>query len=76
MEEAWQEVLKSPDWLDRRREDTPRVALAWHEAETSENEAAGRWFAAAFHLRWLSQKDPSNADFTRRLKQALAKQKH
>ena len=27
---------------------------AWHESEASDDEAAKDWFAAAFHLRWLS----------------------
>ena len=40
------------------RQDAARLAHAWHESEAAA-EAAGNWFAAAFHLRWLCQLEPT-----------------
>jgi WD40 repeat protein len=74
MEEAWQEMLKSPAWLDRKRQDTARRARAWHETEARDDEAAQRWFAAAFHFRWLCRQEPKNVDARIRLGRACAEQ--
>ena len=34
----------------------------WREQQASDAERAGRWFAAAFHLKWLLKDDPMNAE--------------
>jgi WD40 repeat protein/serine/threonine protein kinase len=73
MEEAWQEVLKSPAWLEARQ-DAARRARAGHEAEARDDEAGQRWFAAAFHLRWLCRQEPKNVDAWIRLGRACAEQ--
>jgi serine/threonine protein kinase len=70
MEEAWQEVLKSPAWLDHLRQDAARRAYVWHEIAARDNEAAKRWFAAAFHLRWLAKLEPKNTEWQQRLAKA------
>jgi hypothetical protein len=72
MEDAWREVLKSPGWLDEQRQDSARRAHVWHEIEARDNEAAQRWFAAAFHLRWLCKADPKNVELQNRLRHAEA----
>jgi WD40 repeat protein/serine/threonine protein kinase len=66
-DEAWHEVQKSPDWLDYRGEDAALRARAWHEHEAEINETAGRWFAAAFHLRWLCKLDLNEGELKKRL---------
>ena len=60
-------MLKLPGWLERRREDAPRFARGWHENEAAADEAADRWFAAAFHLRWLRELEPGDARWRERL---------
>ena len=71
LEKAWDGLLRSPVWVDRRRQSAVRRHV-WHEVEASDNEAAERWFAAAFHLRWLCREEPKNVDFRRRLDRATA----
>jgi len=72
MEQAWNDVLKSPAQLDQQRQDAARRAHAWHEIETRDAEAAQRWFPAAFHLRWLCRQEPNNADLQNRLHHACS----
>ena len=71
----WPEITYSPEWLEYRTSSLEQCRFALHETEAEHWETERNWFAAAFHLRWLCQKDPSNADFQRRLKEADAKQK-
>ena len=72
MERAWEEVLKRPAWFAQHWQDSSRSAHAWHESEASDDEAAKDWFAAAFHLRWLSSAEPRNVDLQNRLRHAEA----
>jgi hypothetical protein len=66
-DEAWQEVLKSPAWLDRERQLTAKLVHNWHESEVRDDEAASRWFAAAFHLKCLVASDPGDVEWQREL---------
>ena len=61
-DEAWRVVLRSPAWLDQKRQDAAHRAYLWHVSEARRNEAAKCWFAAAFHLRWLYRHDPTDID--------------
>jgi WD40 repeat protein len=70
IEEVRHEVLKRPTWLDKKRQDAARQAHAWHEIEARDDEAAERWFAAAFHLGWLCKEDPKDVDLQNRLRHA------
>jgi WD40 repeat protein len=70
----WPEILKTSEWLDYRTKSLDQSRFALHETEADRFEAEKNWFAAAFHLKWLCQKDPANADFQRRLKEAIAQQ--
>jgi tetratricopeptide (TPR) repeat protein len=42
-------------------------ALFWHQTQARDGADAGRWFAAAFHLRQLAEIDPGRAAFHARL---------
>ena len=66
-EAAWAEVTKSADGLDYRSRALNQGRRALHECDAAENEAQNRWFAAAFHLRWLSNLEPDNAEWKQRL---------
>jgi hypothetical protein len=63
----WQEVLKSPAWLDYRTASLEQSRHALHAYEADRQEAAGNWFAAAFHLRWLCEQEPKDTEWRRRL---------
>ena len=63
----WREVLKSPAWLDDRTASLEQSRHALHAYEADRQEAARNWFAAAFHLRWLCEQEPKNADWWKRL---------
>ena len=65
--EAWQEVLKSPAWLDQDRQLNAKLVHTWHEIEARDDEAAKRWFAAAFHFKCLVASDPGDAQWQREL---------
>ncbi|MGA2255273.1 MAG: hypothetical protein ABSG53_11470, partial [Thermoguttaceae bacterium] len=69
---AWQELVKSHEWLDSRRQEAARLVHLWHESEAYTNYSAQRWRAAAFHLRWLSKNEPENAEWLRRLRRIEA----
>ncbi len=69
-DDAWREVLRLPAWLDHRQDDANRFARGWHENEAAAHEAADRWFAAAFHLRWLCQLEPDNKQWQQRFANA------
>jgi WD40 repeat protein len=57
----WQELeANGGDW------EPPQDNRRWHMLQADEAEAAGQWFAAAFHLNWLLKSDPDNADLRRR----------
>ena len=47
-----------------------KAGAPWHESEAAADEAAGRWFAAAFHLRRLNQGEPENHEWQQRWKRA------
>jgi hypothetical protein len=69
-EEEWRQAAREleahgGDW------EKPRDARTWHAGEASDAEAAGQWFAAAFHLRRLLADDPDNAEYRERLGEAL-----
>ena len=66
-EDARREALKSPAWLNQRRQLATKLVHAWHEIEADENERAQRWFAAAFHLKCLVANDPRDTRAQRRL---------
>jgi hypothetical protein len=42
----------------------------WQRIQAAEAEAAGQWFAAVFHLKWLVTNDPNDEDLKCRLKTA------
>ena len=65
--DAWQVVLESPAWLDRRKEDATQHASVYHAIEARDHLEAKRWFAAAFHLRWLAKQEPNNPEWRQRL---------
>ena len=67
---SWLDVLKSPASLDYRKAflDQKRRALHVYDADTQQ--AAGNWFAAAFHLRWLCEQEPLNPEWQKRLASA------
>jgi hypothetical protein len=44
--------------------------MAWHENKARENEAAGQWFAAAFHWQQLSATRPGDQTYAEHLKLA------
>ena len=69
-EGSWQEALRSPACFNEQRQSAAGLALAWHESEAVRQEAAGNWFAAAFHLRWLGQLEPQNNEWQQRLVKA------
>ena len=74
MDEAWQAVLTLPAWLNQRRQDARRRAQTWHEGEARDDEVGQRWFAAAFHLRYLVGTSPHDCDLRHRLSAAHAQQ--
>jgi CheY-like chemotaxis protein/Flp pilus assembly protein TadD len=76
MEAAWQEVLKSPAWLDQQRQRQAKLAQTWHEIEAGVYFTSQRWFAAAFHLHWLCQQEPKDAELWIRLASANAEEGH
>jgi len=38
----------------------------WHEFAADESEASGDWYAAAFHLKWLTANNPANSSIRAR----------
>jgi hypothetical protein len=71
---AWTKIGKSPAWLEYRRSMLEESRQAWHEEEAAHWEAAGNGFAAAFHLKWLLDRNPQDSELRSRLN-ALRKQK-
>ena len=65
--EEWEKVLSFPSFLSELTRDRTRRLRDWHANEATEHEAAGRWFAAAFHLRWLCKLEPNNGEWRQRL---------
>lgn len=47
--------------------------VAWHQEEADACEQSQSWFAAAFHLNWLTEQNPKNESFKKRLENAQAK---
>ena len=74
VEATLQELLRSPAWHDRRRQDAAQRTHTWHEIEALDDETAQRWFAATFHLLWLCRQDPTNVGAWIRLGRACAEQ--
>jgi hypothetical protein len=68
----WRDVLmdKSLDLLDYQNTYPDLRMHALHAYEADRQAAAGDWFAAAFHLRWLCEQDPKNPDWQKGLANA------
>ena len=64
-DDAWKLVSRT-SWLDQQRIIDSRLARGWHENEAAANETADRWFAAAFHLRWLCKMEPAETRWQQR----------
>src|SRR5207253_142237 len=45
---------------------TPENSKCWHEREAASAEEQKAWAAALFHLEWLRQLEPDNAELKRR----------
>jgi WD40 repeat protein/serine/threonine protein kinase len=69
---TWAEVLRSPAWLEYRKDLLEESRRVWHEDEAVHWEAEKNPFAAAFHLRWLAKQEPDNVDLRNRLRHAEA----
>jgi WD40 repeat protein len=67
---SWLDVLKSPVSLDYRKAFLEQRRRALHVYGADAQQAAGNWFAAAFHLRWLCEQDPTNPEWRKRLANA------
>jgi WD40 repeat protein/serine/threonine protein kinase len=66
-DDAWQTLLRSPGRFNEQRTAAERRDCLWHEMQADRNQAAGRWFGAAFHLRWLVAFQPRDSQWKRRL---------
>ena len=49
--------------------------VAWHTEEADICEQSSAWYAAVFHLNWLVERDPNNAELLKRKNEAVAKLK-
>jgi WD40 repeat protein len=67
------QVIRNEEWARRQQTDA-ELGLEWHLRQAAENERAGEWFAAAFHLNQLLKADPDNADHLKRLVGARVEQ--
>jgi hypothetical protein len=63
-------------WADLKRKGTPELAdapadrFSWHLAHAAQAAEDESWFAAAFHFRTLTELDPANPEWARRLRYA------
>jgi len=63
-------------WTDLKRKGMPELAdapadrHAWHLAHAAQAAEDESWFAAAFHFRTLTELDPANPEWARRLRYA------
>jgi WD40 repeat protein len=55
---VWRRADLTPAARARRAEDDFLAGLAWHRRQAAEATAAGDWFAALFHLKWLLRAAP------------------
>jgi eukaryotic-like serine/threonine-protein kinase len=65
----WAEIAKSPTFLEYRNAKLEESRRALHESEAAPE---NNWFAAAFHMRWLSEHDPDAVKWRRRLQLLVA----
>ena len=67
-----EEMVQQRQTLDAKGGDwqPPRDPRQWHLAQAADAEAHQAWFAARFHLNWLLNDDPNNADLLRRRAEA------
>ena len=64
---AWREIDNSPAWLEYRKVVLKESRRALHEEEAAHWEAEKNPFAAAFHLKWLLDRNPQDSELRRRL---------
>ncbi len=70
----WKQAESSgADQLSAIAKADERRTAGWHHYEASETEASKNWFAAEFHLKWISAHEPPNADLASRLDRARRK---
>jgi hypothetical protein len=73
--EQWRKLnAAARDWLQKYRRQDQRSALAYHATEARVCELGQQWFAAAFHLRFLINDDPTDPELRRRRARAYHEQ--
>jgi WD40 repeat protein/tRNA A-37 threonylcarbamoyl transferase component Bud32 len=60
---VWTAPRDALGWQVERRKALAESPLAWHRTQAAEQEAAGQWFAARWHLDRLLEAEPENKDF-------------
>jgi Tol biopolymer transport system component len=65
---AWDKLTSvGSDWLADQTKLRQRRSIDWHRNQAADLEQNGRWFAAAFHLRWLAKHLPEDSTLKQRL---------
>jgi len=72
--EAARIVFERPEYFEKHAATRARLVRTYHAMLATEYESDERWFAAAFNLKWLVDRDPHDKELRRRLSNAYAAQ--